>query len=242
MPTGHFTIGDLSFSFEGDLRELAHCQEIMREIRQSEGRLKKASGVKSVVLVYDQDLEGERGTFDKMRLRAYDEEKNYTLDIGQTDTNPLGIYVASGQPIDVWHREKEEGYLLSPDENRSGEVRKEGESSSGSSSGASSGESSGRGAGEESLPGGELEGAAAQLAGIARKYDRSTPAKDISIKGNTLSDKFQGLARHLGREDAYVERVQSVLGGKFSGLTAAEGLEAIRLLASRERLQAREGR
>ena len=63
MPTGHFTIGDLSFSYDGDLEELAHCQEIIREIRRAEQRLRRASGSQKVVLIYDRDLEGERGTF-----------------------------------------------------------------------------------------------------------------------------------------------------------------------------------
>jgi hypothetical protein len=91
MPTGHYTIGDLSFSFEGDLTELAHCQEIIREIQRAEQRLRRAAGSQEVFLIYDRDLEGERGTFDKMRLRAYDDATNYTLDLGVTDNNPLGV-------------------------------------------------------------------------------------------------------------------------------------------------------
>lgn len=118
MPTGHFTIGDLSFSFEGDLKELAHCQEIMREIRRAEQRLRRASGSDRIVLIYDRNLEGERGTFDKMRLRAYDDTRNYTLDIGSTDNNPLGIYVGYDQNIEVYDRESGETWQIDPEGNQ----------------------------------------------------------------------------------------------------------------------------
>lgn len=104
---GHFTIGDLSFSFDGDLKELAHCQEIIREIRNAEYDLRSYSGADDVYLVYDDDLEGERGTFDKMRLRAYGNGKSYTIDLGVTDTNPLGIYVGYDTPIDVYDYDRE---------------------------------------------------------------------------------------------------------------------------------------
>lgn len=100
---GHYQIGDLTFTVEGDLKELAHCQEIIREIRRAEYRLQKAAGSDSVYLIYDQDLEGDRGTFDKMRLRTYgDNDHSYTLDIGSTDNNPLGIYVGRDQNVQVY--------------------------------------------------------------------------------------------------------------------------------------------
>lgn len=115
---GHFTIGDLNFSFDGDLKELAHCQEIIREIRQAEYRLQRVADSDKVYLIYDQDLEGERGTFDKMRLRCYDDEHTYTLDIGVTDTNPLGIYVGHDQNVRVYHRERGESWEVDDDGNR----------------------------------------------------------------------------------------------------------------------------
>jgi len=118
MPTGHFTIGDLSFSFEGDLKELAHCQEIIREIQRAEQRLRRAAGAQEVRLIYDRDLEGERGTFDKMRLRAYDGSTNYTLDIGVTDNNPLGIYVGYDQNIEAYDREQGKTWEIDPEGNR----------------------------------------------------------------------------------------------------------------------------
>lgn len=118
MPTGHFTIGDLSFSFEGNLQELAHCQEIMREIRRAERRLRRAADSERVVLIYDRNLEGERGTFDKMRLRTYDNTHNYTLDVGVTDNNPLGIYVGYDQNIEVYNRETGETWQIDPEGNR----------------------------------------------------------------------------------------------------------------------------
>lgn len=128
--TGHFNIADLSFSFEADLKEIAHCQEIIREIREAEYDLQSVSGAEKVYLVYNRDLEGERGTFDKMRLRAYDGEKSYTIDLGVTDTNPLGIFVAHDAEIDVYHYDREERWSLDRDGNR---VR---DSSNGASTGA----------------------------------------------------------------------------------------------------------
>lgn len=115
MPTGRFTIGDLTFELDGSLKELAHCQAIIREINQAEYRLQRASGADEVKVIYDQDLEGERGTFDKMRLRAYDGALNYTLDIGTTDNNPLGIYVGYDKNIEVYNRETGQTWEITPD-------------------------------------------------------------------------------------------------------------------------------
>jgi hypothetical protein len=118
---GHYRIGDLNFSFDGTLKELAHVQEIIREIRQAEHRLLSATRADdpTVYLIYDQDLEGERGTFDKMRLRTYDGSKSYTLDIGVTDNNPLGIYVDSKQNVQVYSYDKGQVvYEIDPDGNR----------------------------------------------------------------------------------------------------------------------------
>ena len=99
---GHYRIGDLNFTIEATLKELAHCRQIIREIRKAEYRLQQASDSDNVYLIYDQDLEGERGTFDKMRLRAYNDDHSFTLDIGSTDNNPLGIYVGSDQNVQVY--------------------------------------------------------------------------------------------------------------------------------------------
>lgn len=117
MPTGHFQIGDLSFSYEGSFEELAQCQSVMREFRQAEHRLKTAAGSDKVYLIYDQDLQGDSGAFDKLRLRSYDDENNYTMDIGSTSKNPLGIFpgLKDDKNIHVYHRETGERWEITPD-------------------------------------------------------------------------------------------------------------------------------
>ena len=219
MPTGHFEIGDLSFTFDGSLRELAHCQEIIREIERAERRLRRASGADQVVMIYDQDLEGERGTFDKMRLRAYDDEHNYTLDLGVTDTNPLGIYVGYDQNIEVYDRDTGETWQITPEGDRV-------EADEGQSEGGPQGEPTARGAdsprprsasagpeGPASSEGpsrAEIDRAAELLLSRARQHPSEQRVGDTTIPDGPLGEKVIGFATYCGRDEGYLNRVLDV--------------------------------
>lgn len=219
MPTGHFTIGDLSFSFEGDLKELAHCQEIVREIKRAERRLRRASGSQEVYLIYDQDLEGERGTFDKMRLRAYDDAKNYTLDIGVTDNNPLGIYVGYDQNIEVYDRDRGETWEIDPEGNRV-------ESSEGQDDMPAPEEPTQQGppAEQEEAPPAapssshdgpsraEVERAAKALQKRVSTHPPEQLVGETTIPDGPLAEKLKGFARYCGRDQGYLHRVLDAIG------------------------------
>ncbi|MFB6272256.1 MAG: hypothetical protein ABEL51_05105 [Salinibacter sp.] len=229
MPEGHFTIGDLSFSFEGDLKELAHCQEIIREIHRAERRLRRAAGAEEVFLVYDRDLEGERGTFDKMRLRAYDDAKNYTLDLGVTDNNPLGIYVGYDQNIEVYDREEGTAWQIDPEGNRveggeEDEAAAPEETTARQGTGASqaqpsaaadrsaqatqpSSASEGEGASQA-----EIERAAEALRQRVRTHAPDQLVGETTIPDGPLGEKLHDFARYCGRTQGYLHRVLDAVG------------------------------
>jgi len=217
MPTGHFTIGDLSFSFEGDLNELAHCQEIIREIKRAERRLRRASGAQEVYLIYDQDLEGERGTFDKMRLRAYDDAKNYTLDIGVTDNNPLGIYVGYDQNIEVYDREAGEVWQIDPEGNRveSSEVQDEmpvPEASTQQAPPEQESEPPSSSPTQDGASRAEVERAAEALRRRVRTHPSEQLVGETTIPDGPLADKLKGFVRYCGRDEGYLHRVLNAIG------------------------------
>lgn len=226
MPTGHFTIGDLSFSFEGDLNELAHCQELIREINRAEQRLRRASGSQEVYLIYDQDLEGERGTFDKMRLRAYDDETNYTLDIGVTDNNPLGIYVGYDQNIEVYDRDRGETWQIDPEGNRV-------ESAEGQDEMPTPEETTQQTppAGQEEPPTSpssareepsraEIERAAEALRQRVSTHPSGQLVGETTIPDGPLGEKLKGFARYCGRDEGYLHRVLDAVGVSAVGAIA----------------------
>lgn len=235
MPNGHFHIGDLSFSFEGTLKELAEVQSLMREFRRAEGRLKTASGSDRVVVVYDDELEGEQGTFDKMRLRAYDDTCNYTLDIGNTDNNPLGIYVGFDQNIEVWDREQEARYEITPEGDKvQGEA--------GDPASPASGSGSQEAASSQETGGAPLSQVARRLLGKLEDRPSDLSLADAREKdGDTLAEKLQGFSRYKGRDEAYRKRVFAVIGVKsFQGMTIGDARTAIPYLDDEVRLQAAE--
>lgn len=239
MPQGHYTIGDLTFTFEGSLKELAHCQEIMREIRQAEGRLKKHSGASQVKLIYDQDLEGEQGTFDKMRLRAHTSERNYTIDIGATDNNPLGVYVGHDTPVDVYDREAE----------RVGEIPVGAEEVQWSGSGRSQPGQNGEPAqGEQAAQDTGVDGTPSDDRIVAMRdhllakiegTDDDREAGEVTLEsGATLAAKLNGFAGYVGRSAGYVKRVLDVHGVEsFEVLHVAQARQAIRQIAHPEQLE-----
>lgn len=219
MPTGHFAIGDLSFSFEGSLKELAHCQEIMREIRRAEQRLRRASGSQEVFLIYDRDLEGERGTFDKMRLRAYDGSTNYTLDIGVTDNNPLGIYVGYDQHIEAYDREQSTAWEIDPEGNRveaSADETPSEEATPAQPTGAErrSSQEEPRSAAAQtdgaSRP--EVERAATALRNRVSGHPADQLVGETTIPDGPLEEKIVGFVRYCGRDEGYLHRVLDAMG------------------------------
>jgi hypothetical protein len=219
MPTGHFTIGDLSFSFEGDLNELAHCQEIMRELRRAEQRLRRAAGTDRVVLIYDRNLEGERGTFDKMRLRTYDEENNYTLDVGVTDNNPLGIYVGYDQHIEVYNRESGDTWEIAPEGTR---LKATDRDASTPSPPAGTPQDRRRDLSDDAAfepppaqtdaptdgpSPTEIERAAHTLRARAQQHPADQRVGKTRIPSGPLGEKIKGFAAYCGRAPSYLRRV-----------------------------------
>jgi hypothetical protein len=64
----------------------------------------------------------EGNEFDKIRLRAYALPLIYTIDVGETDGNPFGMYVGWQEPIQVYNRETgETRQIESGDENGVGQ-------------------------------------------------------------------------------------------------------------------------
>jgi hypothetical protein len=267
MPTGHFTIGDLSFSFEGDLKELAHCQEIIREIQRAEQRLRRASGAQEVLLIYDRDLEGERGTFDKMRLRAYDGSTNYTLDIGVTDNNPLGIYVGYDQNIEAYDREQGETWEIAPEGNRvetsaeqgpsRGDADAEGQrteasspetspaaapsSGGGASSSPSSAQAQGTSQAAQGASRAEIERAATALQARVQGSPSDQLVGETTIPDGPLADKLHGFVRYAGRDEGYLSRVLDAMSvPSVERLTVGQVEDAIEMITDEEALRQNE--
>jgi len=242
MLTGHFTIGDLSFSFEGSLKELAHCQEIIREIRRAEQRLRRAAGTDEVVLVYDQDLESERGTFDKMRLRAYADTVNYTLDLGVTDTNPLGIYVGYDQNIEVYDRESGDTWQIDPDGNRvegaadpDEPQSREGPAAEAPASAAAPTDAPKTGrtpAASQPRSRAEIERAAEALRNRLKGHSPEQRVGETTIPDGPLGDKLKGFADYCGRDERYLQRVLDAVGvTSVDALSVGQVPDAIDMIA-----------
>jgi hypothetical protein len=269
MPTGHFTIGDLSFSFEGDLKELAHCQEIIREIQRAEQRLRRAAGAQEVRLIYDRDLEGERGTFDKMRLRAYDGSTNYTLDIGVTDNNPLGIYVGYDQNIEAYDREQGKTWEIDPEGNRVETSAQQGPSRGDADAGAqqtetSSAESSPAAASpsgpeaaassspssaqtertpqaEQGASRAEIERAATALQARVQGHSSDQLVGETTIPDGPLADKLRGFVQYAGRDEGYLSRVLDAMSApSVERLTVGQVDDAIEMIKDEEVLRQNE--
>ncbi|WP_263785574.1 hypothetical protein [Salinibacter grassmerensis] len=251
MPTGHFAIGDLSFSFEGSLEELAHCQEIVREIERAEHRLRRASGAEEVVVIYDQDLEGERGTFDKMRLRAYDDEHNYTLDLGVTDTNPLGIYVGYDQNIEVYNRDTGETWQITPegdpvksDEDGSGADPREEPTARDADTSRRPSSSSTRSTEPASSEGpsqAEIDRAAEVLVNRVRQQPPEQRVGDTTIPDGPLGEKLIGFATYCGRGEGYLNRVLDVKSvSAVDALTVGQVPDVLAMIKDEETLRQNE--
>jgi len=234
MPTGHFSIGDLSFSYEGSLKELAHCQRIQREISRAERRLRRASGSDRVVLIYDTGLEGERGTFDKLRLRAYDSDCNYTLDIGNTDENPFGVYVGGADNITVYNRtEEREEHEITPD----GEKVQLGGSGVREGSRSSSGESASEAGSSEIDP----QKVASTVQALLSQKPESQALSETILDDGPAPEKIRTLASLFGRDEDYVRRVAGAIGFQsLEEITVGTAEAVVECLSDPNELQSRE--
>jgi len=107
--TGIFQLADLTVQAEGSMEELVEAQGVEREFSRACRKIREAAGDADVQILLDKDLESEEGRkFSKIRLRAYANGKNYTIDCGSTDENILGVYVPWEAPVEVYDRETEE--------------------------------------------------------------------------------------------------------------------------------------
>jgi len=103
---GIFQLADLTVQVEGSIEELVDCQGIEREFKRACRKIREAAGEEDVQIILDKNLESSEGReFSKVRLRAYSGGKNYTIDCGKTDDNPLGVYVDWDAPVEVYDRE-----------------------------------------------------------------------------------------------------------------------------------------
>lgn len=257
MPTGHFSIADLSFSFEGTLEELAHCQEIVREIEQAEQRLRQASGAEAVFLIYDRDLESERGTFDKMRLRAYGDAVNYTLDLGVTDTNPLGIYVGYDQNIEVYDRASGDTWQIDPEGNRIEGAEAQDEAptqeaapasqpadsseETASSPTAPDDASTDETASSQTRSQDEIEQAAEALRRRLKGHPPEQLVGETTIPDGPLGDKLKGFAEYCGRDEGYLHRVLDAASvSTVDHLSVGQVPEVIDMIADEAKLRENE--
>jgi hypothetical protein len=106
--TGIYQLADLTIEVEGSIEELVDVQGVEREFSRACRKIRKAAGEEDVQILLDKDLESDEGRkFSKIRLRAYANGKNYTIDCGSTEDNILGVYVPWDAPVEVYDRESE---------------------------------------------------------------------------------------------------------------------------------------
>ena len=268
MPTGHFQIGDLSFSYEGSVEELAQCQSVMREFRQAEHRLKMAAGSDKVYLIYDQDLQGDSGAFDKLRLRSYDDEHNYTMDIWSTSENPLGIFpgLKDDKNIHVYHRKSGENWEITPDgdvvgkSRTSPKAREAGRETSSSekdtrgsptknhedqrqgSTGETRSESRGNGTRSGRAAGwsDDPNERARTIIKKAEVHPDDNTVGETEITSGELAEEIRWYAKACSRGDQYMTQVLKYFGVEtVEELTIGDVRETFRLIHSKKKLQDR---
>jgi len=106
--TGIFQLADLTIQVEGSMEELVEAQGVEREFSRACRKIRKAANDADVQILLDKNLQSDEGReFSKIRLRAYANGKNYTIDCGSTDENILGVYVPWEAPVEVYDRETE---------------------------------------------------------------------------------------------------------------------------------------
>jgi hypothetical protein len=252
MPEGQFSIADLDFTFEGTLDELAQCQKIVRECREGMYLVAKAADVdmEEIKLIFD-EIEGDRGTFTMLRLRAYGERCNYTLDLSKGGDSPLGIYCDRTKDIEVYNRETEESWSISdPEESRhnSGEQRSRPENarpsqSTGAKTKPSRGRGDGRPASQQSEQGEEEPSQKDKNAALTvlkdkvkkNASDEDSKAADVNVDGESLPEKIVQFAGYCNRGKEYMRRVLSVVGAKSHKVIPLKKIgRALEMIASED--------
>lgn len=94
---GIFRLHTMQFRAEAEsIEELlalaSACDEINRAIELFAKRV--GVPVEEVRFEYRRNVQGQHGRFDMLLLRAFKDGRVYSLSIGKTDNNPLGIYVS----------------------------------------------------------------------------------------------------------------------------------------------------
>lgn len=124
---GIFQLADLTVQVEGSIEELVDCQGVEREFDRACRKIRKAAGDADVQILLDKNLQsGEGREFSKIRLRAYSDGKNFTIDCGSTEDNILGVYVDWDAPVEVYDRESETVEEVQPLESGSSTPSQEG--------------------------------------------------------------------------------------------------------------------
>ena len=99
-----YQIADLTLLVEASIEELVKAQGVEREFDRACRKIREVAG-ESVTIRIDENLESDEGReFSKIRLRATDQSRNYTIDCGTTENNVLGIYVDWDAPVEVYNR------------------------------------------------------------------------------------------------------------------------------------------
>lgn len=100
---GQFTVGKLQFSAPANsLEQLLDTQATVDEMNRNMELLAEIAGVtvNDIRIMVDKDLKGNNGPFDKYRARAYNNGRSFTVDFGNTDKNPLGMYFPNPEGTD----------------------------------------------------------------------------------------------------------------------------------------------
>jgi hypothetical protein len=262
---GFYQLADLSVQVEGTKKDLIRAQHVEREFKRACRRLREASGADEVFLRIDTDLEASDGrTFDKVRLRAYAPSgpKNYTIDVGTTEENPFGMYVAWDAPIEVYNRETgqvreidtenvEHDNEESATQGGAGQKSAAQESASQGSAPQQNGQRRERHESEETSAvasydqskkrGPSPEEAARRLVQKARKHDAGQLAGEVTVSGAPLSQKLRGLAEYAGRDKGYVARVCDALSvGGFDEVAVGQAQDVAHMLLDEDMLQQNE--
>jgi hypothetical protein len=196
--TGIYQLADLTIQVEGSIEELVDCQGVAREFDRACRKIREAAGDADVQILLDKNLESSEGReFSKVRLRAYAEGKNYTIDCGSTEDNILGVYVPWDAPVEVYDREAETVEEVQPLENGDTESPQEAAEEPQSSSGESGGDAQAPTPSEPPTPdtrenGKITEDAALQLWNAAKQagHNKQTFAKMLATVAGINNPKL----------------------------------------------------
>jgi len=264
---GFYQLADLSVQVEGTKKDLIRAQHVEREFKRACRRLREASGAEEVFLRIDTDLEASDGrTFDKVRLRAYapNAPKNYTIDVGTTEENPFGMYVAWDAPIEVYNRETGQVREIDPGNEESATssgfpsdpspVSVDDDNEESATQGSAPHQNGDARAQHESEETSAVasydqskkrspspEEAARRLVQKARTHDAGQLAGEVAVSGAPLSQKLRGLAEYAGRDKGYVARVCDALSIKgFDEVAVGQAGDVAHMLLDEDMLRENE--